>query len=162
MGKLEKLQEGDFYGIFEAMDGLPVVIRLIDPPLHEFLPNHEELLVEVTTMQAKGADQNDPRLRRGARAAARGRGAARAEPDARAARHPTRPDDPRPREDADARHPERRDQAQAGRRRPARRDHDPARRPRERAGRHASDPRCGGGAGRGRRPAPTSTSCSGR
>ena len=40
MGKLEKLQEGDFYGIFEAMDGLPVVIRLIDPPLHEFLPNH--------------------------------------------------------------------------------------------------------------------------
>ena len=48
MGKLEMLQEGDFYGIFEAMDGLPVVIRLIDPPLHEFLPNHEEQLVEVT------------------------------------------------------------------------------------------------------------------
>ena len=47
MGKLEKLQEGDFYGIFEAMDGLPVVIRLIDPPLHEFLPNHSEVLVEV-------------------------------------------------------------------------------------------------------------------
>ena len=60
MGKLEKLQEGDFYGIFEAMDGLPVVIRLIDPPLHEFLPNHSEVLVEVTTMQAKGVDQNDP------------------------------------------------------------------------------------------------------
>jgi pyruvate,orthophosphate dikinase len=60
MGKLEKLQEGDFYGIFEAMDGLPVVIRLIDPPLHEFLPNHSEVLVEVTTMQAKGVDPNDP------------------------------------------------------------------------------------------------------
>ena len=61
MAKLEKLQEGDFYGIFEAMDGLPVVIRLIDPPLHEFLPNHDELLVEVTRMQAKGIDRDDPR-----------------------------------------------------------------------------------------------------
>jgi len=60
MGKLEKLQEGDFYGIFEAMDGLPVVIRLIDPPLHEFLPNHSEVLVEVTTMQVNGTDPNDP------------------------------------------------------------------------------------------------------
>ncbi len=48
MAKLEVLQQGDFEGIFEAMDGLPVVIRLIDPPLHEFLPNLEELLVKVT------------------------------------------------------------------------------------------------------------------
>jgi pyruvate, orthophosphate dikinase len=48
MGKLEKLQQGDFEGIFRAMDGLPVVIRLIDPPLHEFLPNLEEQLVKVT------------------------------------------------------------------------------------------------------------------
>ena len=48
MGKLEVLQQGDFEGIFEAMDGLPVVIRLIDPPLHEFLPNLEEQLVKVT------------------------------------------------------------------------------------------------------------------
>ena len=38
MAKLEVLQQGDFEGIFKAMDGLPVVIRLIDPPLHEFLP----------------------------------------------------------------------------------------------------------------------------
>ena len=38
MAKLEVLQQGDFEGIFRAMDGLPVVIRLIDPPLHEFLP----------------------------------------------------------------------------------------------------------------------------
>ena len=38
MAKLEVLQQGDFEGIFAAMDGLPVVIRLIDPPLHEFLP----------------------------------------------------------------------------------------------------------------------------
>ena len=48
MAKLEKLQQGDFEGIFEAMDGLPVVVRLIDPPLHEFLPNLEEQLVKVT------------------------------------------------------------------------------------------------------------------
>ncbi len=62
MGKLEKLQEGDFYGIFEAMDGLPVVIRLIDPPLHEFLPNHSEVLVAVTTMEAKGVPADDPKF----------------------------------------------------------------------------------------------------
>ena len=48
MSQLEALQQGDFEGIFEAMDGLPVVVRLIDPPLHEFLPNLEETLVEVT------------------------------------------------------------------------------------------------------------------
>ncbi|CAN5614373.1 pyruvate, phosphate dikinase [soil metagenome] len=48
MGQLEELQQGDFEGIFRAMDGLPVVIRLIDPPLHEFLPNLEEQLVKVT------------------------------------------------------------------------------------------------------------------
>ncbi|HSG85749.1 MAG TPA: pyruvate, phosphate dikinase [Candidatus Limnocylindrales bacterium] len=48
MSQLEQLQQGDFEGIFRAMDGLPVVIRLIDPPLHEFLPNLEEQLVKVT------------------------------------------------------------------------------------------------------------------
>jgi pyruvate, orthophosphate dikinase len=48
MAKLEVLQQGDFEGIFKAMDSLPVVIRLIDPPLHEFLPNLEEQLVKVT------------------------------------------------------------------------------------------------------------------
>jgi pyruvate,orthophosphate dikinase len=48
MAELENLQQGDFEGIFRAMDGLPVVIRLIDPPLHEFLPNLEEQLVKVT------------------------------------------------------------------------------------------------------------------
>ncbi len=48
------LQRSDFYGLFEAMDGYPVIIRLIDPPLHEFLPSLEELLVEVTEMRTKG------------------------------------------------------------------------------------------------------------
>ena len=43
---LRGLQEEDFVGILEAMDGLPVTIRFLDPPLHEFLPDHEELLIK--------------------------------------------------------------------------------------------------------------------
>jgi pyruvate,orthophosphate dikinase len=63
MAKLEKLQQGDFEGIFRAMDGLPVVIRLIDPPLHEFLPNLEEQLVKVTKADdAGGASDEDREL----------------------------------------------------------------------------------------------------
>jgi pyruvate,orthophosphate dikinase len=54
LAKLLPFQRDDFYGILKAMRGLPVVIRLIDPPLHEFLPSLEDLLVEVTTAQAKG------------------------------------------------------------------------------------------------------------
>ena len=52
--KLLKIQKGDFKGILEAMDGLPVVIRLLDPPLHEFLPKYEELLEEVITLRTSG------------------------------------------------------------------------------------------------------------
>ncbi len=48
--KLERLQKGDFVGILRAMAGLPVIIRLIDPPLHEFLPKYETLLVQVTKL----------------------------------------------------------------------------------------------------------------
>ncbi|SDU77850.1 pyruvate, phosphate dikinase [Arcanobacterium phocae] len=48
------LQKGDFLGIFEAMDGLPVTVRLIDPPLHEFLPDMTALSVELAVKQAKG------------------------------------------------------------------------------------------------------------
>jgi pyruvate, orthophosphate dikinase len=63
MAKLEQLQQGDFEGIFRAMDGLPVVIRLIDPPLHEFLPNLEEQLVKVTKADdAGGASPEDREL----------------------------------------------------------------------------------------------------
>ena len=47
-------QRSDFEGLFEAMDGYPVIIRLIDPPLHEFLPSEEKLLEEVITMRVKG------------------------------------------------------------------------------------------------------------
>jgi pyruvate,orthophosphate dikinase len=60
MAKLEKLQQGDFEGILEAMSGLPVVIRLIDPPLHEFLPNHESLLRQVVQYEATGTPEDDP------------------------------------------------------------------------------------------------------
>jgi pyruvate,orthophosphate dikinase len=45
LAELEKLQRADYVGILEAMDGLPVTVRLLDPPLHEFLPDVEELLV---------------------------------------------------------------------------------------------------------------------
>ena len=50
------IQQGDFEGIFEAMQGHPVTIRLLDPPLHEFLPDKEELLVEVTKLQMTAPD----------------------------------------------------------------------------------------------------------
>jgi pyruvate,orthophosphate dikinase len=48
------LQRDDFVGIFTAMDGLPVTVRLLDPPLHEFLPSLEELSVEVAVAEATG------------------------------------------------------------------------------------------------------------
>jgi pyruvate,orthophosphate dikinase len=48
------LQQQDFVGILEAMDGLPVTIRLLDPPLHEFLPDPTELAVRVATTEARG------------------------------------------------------------------------------------------------------------
>jgi pyruvate,orthophosphate dikinase len=61
MAKLERLQQGDFEGIFRAMDGLPVVVRLIDPPLHEFLPNLEEQLVKVTRAEMSGGASAEDR-----------------------------------------------------------------------------------------------------
>lgn len=51
LDELLPFQRADFEGIFEAMDGYPVIIRLIDPPLHEFLPSLEDLLVEVTQLR---------------------------------------------------------------------------------------------------------------
>jgi pyruvate,orthophosphate dikinase len=56
VGALDKLlpyQRSDFDGLFEAMTGLPVIIRLIDPPLHEFMPDEHELLEEVLTNRIK-------------------------------------------------------------------------------------------------------------
>src|SRR5208337_4138094 len=54
LAKLLPMQRKDFYGLFKAMDGLPVTIRTLDPPLHEFLPKREELLVLMTILEAKG------------------------------------------------------------------------------------------------------------
>src|SRR5581483_10533915 len=51
LGQLLPIQRGDFKGILQAMEGLPVVIRLLDPPLHEFLPSYEELLLEVANLR---------------------------------------------------------------------------------------------------------------
>ncbi len=50
--KLLPMQRSDFAGLFKAMESLPVVIRLLDPPLHEFLPKREDLLVQIATLQA--------------------------------------------------------------------------------------------------------------
>ena len=83
LDRLLPMQQADFEGIFEAMAGLPVTIRLLDPPLHEFLP----ALEEATDDAHARADQAAPR----------------GEPDARHARLPARPDVPRDLRDAGAR-----------------------------------------------------------
>jgi pyruvate,orthophosphate dikinase len=54
--ELLPLQRGDFYGVFKAMKGSPVTIRTIDPPLHEFLPKREDLMVEIALLEANGGD----------------------------------------------------------------------------------------------------------
>ena len=56
LAKLLPVQEADFYGILKAMQDLPVTIRLLDPPLHEFLPNAEELMVEITKLRLTNGD----------------------------------------------------------------------------------------------------------
>src|SRR6266851_9862511 len=60
LAKLLPMQRSDFEGIFRAMDGLPVTIRLLDPPLHEFLPKREELMVEIAQLELTNA--KSPRL----------------------------------------------------------------------------------------------------
>ncbi|MCC7102210.1 MAG: pyruvate, phosphate dikinase [Fimbriimonadaceae bacterium] len=55
LASLLEFQQNDFEGIFRAMGGKPVTIRLIDPPLHEFLPSHEELIRETTELQIKSS-----------------------------------------------------------------------------------------------------------
>jgi pyruvate, orthophosphate dikinase len=53
---LEPMQRADFEGIFTAMAGLPVTVRLLDPPLHEFLPDRAELMVEIERLSADGSE----------------------------------------------------------------------------------------------------------
>jgi len=54
IAKLLPMQKDDFKGIFRAMDGLPVIVRLLDPPLHEFLPKTEEIEAEVAKAEERG------------------------------------------------------------------------------------------------------------
>lgn len=56
LSKLLVFQQADFYGILDAMQGLPTTIRLLDPPLHEFLPNMEKLMLEINDMKHTGGD----------------------------------------------------------------------------------------------------------
>jgi pyruvate,orthophosphate dikinase len=60
LDELLPYQRSDFEGLFEAMDGYPVIIRLIDPPLHEFLPSEEALLEEVVEMRVRGQKDGLP------------------------------------------------------------------------------------------------------
>ncbi|GAA0581965.1 pyruvate, phosphate dikinase [Paractinoplanes ferrugineus] len=64
LGALQPLQRADFLEIFREMNGLPVTVRLIDPPLHEFLPSLEDLAVQVAVAKARGeqADRDERML----------------------------------------------------------------------------------------------------
>lgn len=59
LAKLLPLQQQDFYEILKVMEGLPVTIRLLDPPLHEFLPRKEDLLLEIWELKAKDGHQEE-------------------------------------------------------------------------------------------------------
>jgi pyruvate,orthophosphate dikinase len=61
LDKLLPMQRADFEGVFRAMDGFPVTIRLLDPPLHEFLPRREDLMVEIAKLEL--TDAKSPRLK---------------------------------------------------------------------------------------------------
>ena len=98
LDELLPLQQGDFEGLFEAMEGWPVTIRLLDPPLHEFLPDRFELHEEIVRARI----DRSPRLaflesRVRASAVARGD-----QPDARNARRAARGDAPGDLRDAGA------------------------------------------------------------
>ncbi|MDR3136037.1 MAG: pyruvate, phosphate dikinase [Coriobacteriales bacterium] len=58
LSDLLAVQTDDFYGMFKAMDGLPVVVRLLDPPLHEFLDDPRALEVEITKLELQGAERD--------------------------------------------------------------------------------------------------------
>ncbi len=59
LAKLQEMQREDFYEMFKAMQPYPVTIRLLDPPLHEFLPSAEDLAVEIAVMKAKGEESRE-------------------------------------------------------------------------------------------------------
>ena len=59
VNELLPMQRGDFYGVFKAMHGCPVTVRTIDPPLHEFLPKREDLMVEVAKLEVTGGSKTE-------------------------------------------------------------------------------------------------------
>jgi pyruvate,orthophosphate dikinase len=59
LAKLEVFQHDDFYGILKAMEGYPVIIRLLDPPLHEFMPDHEQLALRAAGLRIVGDRPNE-------------------------------------------------------------------------------------------------------
>jgi pyruvate,orthophosphate dikinase len=59
LDKLLPFQQDDFYGIFRAMEGLPVIVRLLDPPLHEFMPDHEALALKAAGLRLIGDRPNE-------------------------------------------------------------------------------------------------------
>src|SRR5687768_2788834 len=65
LDELLPLQRDDFYGVFKGMKGEPVTIRTIDPPLHEFLPKREELMVDIARLESRthGSDELEAKLR---------------------------------------------------------------------------------------------------
>jgi pyruvate, orthophosphate dikinase len=60
--KLLPMQRADFAGLFKEMHGTPVTIRTLDPPLHEFLPKREDLMVQVATLRAQGEKKNRAKI----------------------------------------------------------------------------------------------------
>ncbi len=153
LDKLLPFQRSDFKGIFQAMvnpetgEGYPVVIRLIDPPLHEFLPSYEDLLVEVTRLETRREDnkklakklkkksaqkaggQAGEEAQKGTggetRAARKGGSHARDEPHAGPARLPPGSALPRNQRHADTRYPGGRARTGARGQEVAAQDHDP-------------------------------------
>ena len=63
LAKLLPMQREDFVELFEIMDGLPVTIRLLDPPLHEFLPHTEQEIAEVASAMGASAEKLKARAR---------------------------------------------------------------------------------------------------
>ncbi len=117
--KLLPLQREDFAGVFKAMDGLPVTIRTLDPPLHEFLPRREDLMVDIALLSSYSAKQKKELVAKYkdygvkgvgdlkkalAPAAGARRTVARVQSDARTSRMPSRHHVSRDHRDAGARH----------------------------------------------------------
>ncbi len=118
------LQRADFIGVFRAMDGFPVTIRTLDPPLHEFLPRREDLMVEIAVLEA--TKPKSPKLKELRTHAAPGGGAARDQSHARPSRLPSRHHLSGDHRDAGTRHLRGRRGSGEGRRQGHARSHDPA------------------------------------